>query len=209
MDQFRNSAAQEVQQSIDPRYFEALQSHPRMLVGTEVPSLKGEGMERLKDTQDAREWQEATASLLTNEINSLASSKADSVRPMMSVIQESVLMFQNNPDLVPGTSAYDEDLAAVFTEIAQAYELRVNGKLYGYQVPVQPLINQIRQALAEERGAAGVPTPAPSAALQPRNAAGQFDSPQAGIASKAGMSGGEGDDYSTFWGAVGMPNVTI
>lgn len=209
MDAFRQSAAQELQQNVDPRYFEALKQHPRMLVGQEVPSLKGEGMERLKDTQDAREWQEATAALLTSEINSIAQGKADNVRPMLSVIQDSVQMFQNNPDLLPGSVDYDEDLAAVFTEIAQAYELRINGKLYGYQVPVQPLINSIRDALAQERGAAGVTPPAAPAAPQPRNAAGQFDSPQAGIASKAGMTGGEGEDFSAFWGAVGMPNMTI
>jgi hypothetical protein len=214
---FRNSALSEVRESVDPRFLEVLQTRPLLLVGEKVPNLKDRSLGdiTLRDSAEAREYQETLSGLLDDEVSDKVSQKAESVRPMMSIIQDSVLMFQNNQDLVPNTKQYDPELAKRFTDIAKAYELRVNGKLYGYQVNVQPLINSLRTQIVQERTKNGAaPAPAASAApagqQQPRNQQGQFEAPQAGISSKSAMSGEGGDeDFSVFWAASGLPNVNI
>jgi len=214
---FKQSAIAELRESVDPRFLEVLQQRPLLLVGENVPNLKDRTKPdiMLRDSNEAREYQETLSGLLDDEVNDLVAQKTEGVRPMMSVIQESVLMFQNNQDLVPNTKQYDPELAKRFTDIAKAYELRVNGKLYGYQVNVQPLINSLRSQIVTERTKNGAaPAPAASAApagqQQPRNQQGQFEAPQAGISSKSAMSGeGGDDDFSVFWAAAGMPNVNI
>src|SRR5699024_8940204 len=85
------------------------------------------------------------------------------------------------------------ELAKEFTELAKAYESRADGKLIGYTVPVQPIVNQLRSKLAAQRAAAPAAPAAPSAqqqrvAEQPRTEVGTW-APQAGIASRAGSSG--------------------
>lgn len=215
---FRQSAEQELRTEVDEKYFTSLEKHPMALVGETVPSIKGDGQNMvLRDTQEARDWQEATKSLIDGEIAAKVRARTDEVRPMMNVIQESILMLQNNSDLIPGTKEYDSELADQFTTLAKAYELRVGDKLYGYQVNVQPLINELRTRLASQRGASGEQANQAAreaqqrrAAEQSRNQQGQFDAPQAGISSKANVSGDSGDDdFSGFWSGVGMPNVSI
>lgn len=198
------------------RYFEALEKHPRLLVGTEVPSPTGNGMEVLRDSADAKEWQDAIKHQLAQEVRDRASRKADDVRPMMETLHSSVALFQRNPDLVPRTKQFDKELAERFVELAKPYELRVEGKLTGYTIPVQPLVEQVRAQLQASRAAAATP-PAPTpqqqrAADQARNDAGQFhnpDGPQAGIPSKAGASGDDAEDFSTLFGTIGLPNLRI
>ena len=51
-------------QAEQTKYFDAIKLHPRMLVGQEVPSLNGDGMETLRDSKDAQDWQEAVKELL-------------------------------------------------------------------------------------------------------------------------------------------------
>ena len=208
---FQRQAFEELSEKIDPKYFEVLKKHPRELVGLEVPSVTGSGKERLRDTQDARDWQEATSQLLKQEVDSIAKAKSDDMAPTMSILQDSIQRFQNNPDLIPGTKQFDKELADKFAEIAKAYEYRVNGKLFGYQVNVQPLINSIRADLEKQRGAQGVQQQQKQqqrqqqAQQQARTPDGRFDGPQAGIPSKAAQAGEPGEDMSAFWGGVGIP----
>lgn len=204
-------------------YFSAIQQHPRLLVGQKVPSLKGEGEELLRDSADAAEWQEAVKGILMREIQDRAGRRAEDVAPMMETLHASVGLFQNNNDLVPGTKQFDLELANRFAALAKPYELRVEGKLNGYQIPVQPLVDQVRSQLVAERAAKAATAPAaPAAAAAPtaaqaraaeqaRNQVGQFagDAPQAGIASKAGGSGGAGEDFSTLFGTLGLPGLQI
>jgi hypothetical protein len=53
------------------------------LVGQEVPKIGGEGMETLRTSEDAKEWQEAVRSLLVAEIRDHAGARwdADEVGP--------------------------------------------------------------------------------------------------------------------------------
>lgn len=204
-------------------YFSALEKHPRLLVGTEVPAIGKEGTERLSSTEDAREWQDAVKSLLVAEVRSRATSAMDQQADFLTTVHASIELFQNNTDLVPGTAEFDAELAERFTALAEPYELRVDGKLQGYSVPVQPLITQLRGQIAAERAkASAAPSPAAeaqaaagsstaAAAAQPGApaASSTAEAPQAGIPSKAGGGAPAGEDYSVLFGTIGLPNLQI
>lgn len=203
-------------------YFEALEQHPRLLVGTEVPALDREGMEVLRDANDAREWQEAVKQILVEEVRERAEKAMDENDGFLSTIHSSVELFQNNTDLIPGTKEFDIELANRFTELAEPYELRVEDKLQGYSIPVQPIIESIRKQLVAQRAqqqvsppkpaADGAPAPAAVAAATPAPAAAvptkPTDAPQAGIQSKAGNSD-QKEDFSTLFGTIGLPDLQI
>jgi hypothetical protein len=181
-------------------------------VGTQVPRIGGEGMETLKDTADAREWQEAVKQILGEEVISRASVKLDENKDFLQTVHASIDLFKNNPDLIPSAKGFDRDLADRFATFAKPYELRVDGKLQGYSVPVQPIIDQLREQVMKERQAA--PPAAASPAAGGQTSAGgastppSADPPQAGVQSKAG-SGEQKEDFSTLWGTLGLPDLTL
>ncbi len=185
-----------------PKYFEALEMHPRQMIGMEVPRVDGqEGWETLRDASDAANWQGAAKHLLVQEVQGRVSAKQDEMRETFATIHSSIDLFRNNSDLIPGTQQFDRELADQFASMAKEYELRSNGKLVGYAVPVQPIINQLRTQLTAQRSAAAAPAApaAPTAqqqraAEQPRTPVGTFAGPQAAITSKAGQSADPGDD---------------
>lgn len=179
------------------RYFDALNKHPRLLVGTEVPSMTKEGMEVLRDSADAKEWQEAVRHVLAEQIREDAQQRMQGATGFLETMHEAVALFQNNPDLIPGTKGFNRDLADRFAAMAQPYEVRVDGKLQGYSIPVQPIIDNLRKQSQPPAAAAATPAPTP-----------QPDPPQAGIASKAGSST-EKEDFSTLFGTIGLPNMVI
>lgn len=72
-------------------YFEALQKHPRLLVGQSVPAIGKEGTETLRDTADAREWQEAVKQLLVQEINDRAGRGMEEQAGYLSTDRKSVV----------------------------------------------------------------------------------------------------------------------
>ena len=194
-----------------PKYFDALQQHPRLLVGIEVPSLKGEGTEILRDSSDARDWQEAVKDILSDEIKARAETSAESDREVMQTLHSSIDLFKNNSDLVPGTKQFDRELADKLMEVAAPYVLRAEGRLMGFSIPMQPLIDQLRTQLTATRSAAAAaaaaaPPVAPAVKQAPQEAA--QSAPQAGISSKAGSSA-EADDFSTLFGTLGMPSFRV
>lgn len=206
-------------------YFEALEQHPRLLVGTEVPALDREGMETLEDTKDAQEWQEAVKQILVDEVKDRASRAMDENEGFLSTIHSSVDLFTHNLDLIPGTKEFDVELANRFTTLAEPYELQVDGKLQGYSIPVQPIIDSLRKQLVDERaktaaaapaatGGAGAPAPAAGAGASPVTTPAApatpaaVDPPQAGITSKAGNSD-QKEDFSTLFGTIGLPDLQI
>lgn len=197
------------------RYFEELQKHPRLLVGMEVPSPTGEGTETLRDAADAAEWQEAIKSILVAEVRNRATVALEENSEFLTTVHQSIELFQNNADLIPGTKDFDVDLANRFATMMKDFELRDDeGKLNGYSIPVQPIINQLRSELVATRAAAtGTGTPAAPASSNDTTqlSAPQdppADPPQAGIQSKAGNSS-ESEDFSTLFGTIGLPNLRI
>jgi hypothetical protein len=204
------------------QYFEALQKHPRLLVGAQVPAIGKEGMETLRDSGDAKEWQEAVKQLLVEEVKDRALRAMEENSGFLDTLHASIELFQNNADLIPGSKDFDVDLANRFSDIVTPYELRHEGKLQGYSIPVQPIIEQIRSQLQNERASTAVatpPTPAAEgvgpggpqkagAAASPAPAASPADPPQAGIQSKAGNSS-ETEDFSVLFGTIGLPNLQI
>jgi hypothetical protein len=207
---FQSQALDEVRTD-HAEYFAAIEKHPRLLVGVEVQSLTGEGKEVLRDADDAREWQEAVKTLLVQEVQDRTSRSIEASSGYLDTIHQSIELFQNNADLVPKTKQFNKELADKFAQTVQPYEVRVDGKLHGYTIPVQPIVNQIRAQLAADRAApAATATPTASA----KGPAGEkqavpADPPQAGIASKAGDSGDSSNDFSTLFGTIGLPNLRI
>jgi len=179
------------------RYFDALEIHPRMLVGKEVPALNGEGMETLKDASDAREWQDAIREILVQEIDTKTQEWVQGASGFMETIHANVDMFTRNPDLIPGTKGFDKRLADEFASMMQPYEVRVRGKLQGYSIPTQPIIEKLRKMAGA--GAAPVAAAKSSAAAEP---------PQAAIRSRA-PSGDGPEDFSTLFGTIGLPQLRI
>jgi hypothetical protein len=195
-------------------YIEAIEKHPRLLIGAEVPRADGsEGMERIKDEADAKSWQDAIRGQLGNEVRSRVSRAADETRTVMTNIHAAIALFENNPDIIPKSKTFDKELADKFANMVEPYEFRVDGKLNGYTVPVQGFLTQLRKDLAAQRAAAATAAtpPAPTAqqqraAVQPRNDQQQFTTPppgpQGGIQSKAGTSSDEGEDFSVLFGTL-------
>ena len=191
-------------------YFDALEKHPRMLVGQEVPSLVGEGMEVLRDSTDAKEWQEAVKTILSKEIQQRADVRGEELNTTFETIHASVDLFKNNPDLIPGTKQFNRGLADSFTKLVKDYEVRNDaGKLIGYAVPVQPLINSLR---SQQKAVAPAAAPAAAKPVAPAAApAAPAAAPQAGIRSNAGSAGGgdSSSDFSTLFGTLGLPDMVI
>ena len=191
-------------------YFQALETHPRLLVGKEVPAIGKDGMETLKDSNDAKEWQEAVRELLIQEIQDGARKLEEGAAPQIQILHASLDLFKNNKDLIPGTKQFNRKLADEFAKVAQPYEVRHEGKLRGYSIPVQPIIDALRgqmQRKSDTVDAAGSPVQAskpPGADQHPPTA----NPPQAGIPSKAGSSS-EKEDFSTLFGTIGLPHLQI
>lgn len=193
-------------------YFDALNKHPRQLVGQEVPSLTGPGKERLRDSDDAKDWQDAVKTLLANEAASRVETQRTEMSEVFTTVHSSIEMFTKNPDLIPGTKGFNKELADAFASAVGDYQLKSGGKLIGYSVPVQPIINALRSAQAKAAPAA--PAPAPQATAQQlraqeqaRTPTGQWDGPQAGIRSSAGTSAGaENDDAAGLLSAFARQN---
>lgn len=200
---FQQQALEAVKEEYVP-YFEALKRHPRLLVGEQVPDLNNpdpDAMETLRDAQDAQQWQEAVKSLLAEEVQERARQAMDENKDIIGTVHASIELFTQNKDLVPGTKQFDRALADRFAAVAKPYELRVDGRLHGYTIPVQPLIDQLRTQLTAERKAK--PAAAPAAAAPAKASPKPKDGPQRGIRSKAG-SGSEGEDYAALFGTLGF-----
>lgn len=184
------------------------------MVGEEVPSLNGkEGeTEILRDSKDAQEWQDAVKQLLTEEVRERTTVFLEENRDIANTVHSSIELFTANKDMVPGTKQFDRQLADRFAATAKPYELRVEGKLYGFTIPVQPLIDSLRASLAAERAAAApAAAGAPAAAQRPETAPqrAQAEPPQAGIGTKAGSASDDGEDFATLFGTLGLPNLRI
>lgn len=155
-------------------------------------------------------------SVLVEEVQDRVSRSLEDSAGIMQTLHASIELFQNNADLVPNTTAFDQELADRFATMAAPYELRADGKLQGYTIPVQPLIDSIRDQLTSERAARTAATketespaaPASPAAAGTSSTPAAADAPQAGIQSKAGNSG-ELEDFSTLFGTIGLPNLQI
>ena len=219
IEKFRVDAVTSVEEDY-PKYFDALRAHPRALVGQTVPSVVGEGMETLRDSQDAKDWQEAVRQVLSDEVRDRVQRSLEESNQDNTTLHASVELFQRNADLVPGTKEFDRELASQFTKLAKGFEVRNEaGKLQGYSVPVQPLIDLLRAQLLSTRAA---PPPATAGPVAPAQATGgaqaqstppvapaPAEEPQAGIKSKAGASGSDAEDFSTLFGTIGLPNFRI
>lgn len=194
-------------------YFDALEKHPMELVGATVPAIGREGQVTLNSPAEAREWQDGVKHILVREVRARAEKAMDENRDFLTTVHASIELFQKNADLVPGAKGFDKELADRLVSLVEPYELRVDGKLQGYTIPVQPIVDQLRAQVVRERAAAassaaaagGDSSATPPAATPPSPPA---DPPQAGIPSKAG-AGSASEDFSTLFGTIGLPDLQI
>lgn len=193
-----------MREEIDPIYLQMMRLTPRELIGKQVPSFNKDGNETLRDRDDAKDWLETLNETLSREVELKVERKMEETRDVTNTLQESIQLFQNNTDMIPNTKNFDPELVSRFYKVAKHYTQTRDGKIIGFAVNVQPLINEIRQDLAKERATKPV---APSkaqerVATQPRRDNGTWVAPQEGITSSAPMSGGGSDDddfEDAFW----------
>ena len=206
------------------QYIEAVEQAPRYLIGKQVPRADGtEGTETLRDAQDARDWQDEIKKQLGREVTRRIEAARAENNGMMEVLNNSVQLFQSNPDIVPNSKQFDKELADEFTALIKPFEVRNDsGKLVGWKVDVKPMLVTLRQQLNNRRVASAASTSAPPqgtptaqqgrAAAQPRNEGGQWtnpDAPQAGIPSSAGQSGNDGENLDALFGSLGFAPGTF
>ena len=217
------SAVTDVRTEFAP-YIEAVEQAPRYLIGKQVPRADGtEGTETLLDAQDARDWQDEIKKQLGREVTRRIEAARAENNGMMEVLNNSVQLFQSNPDIVPNSKQFDKELADEFTALIKPFEVRNDtGKLVGWKVDVKPMLVTLRQQLNNRRVASAASTSAPPqgtptaqqerAAAQPRNEGGQWtnpDAPQAGIPSSAGQSGNDGENLDALFGSLGFAPGTF
>ena len=201
------------------QYIEAVEQAPRYLIGKQVPRADGtEGTETLRDAQDARDWQDEIKKQLGREVTRRIEAARAESNGMMEVLNNSVQLFQSNPDIVPNSKQFDKELADEFTALIKPFEVRNGGKLVGWKVDVKPMLTTLRQQLNARRAAAPAAPAAPTAqqqraATQPRNERQQFapnqDTPQAGITSSAGQSPEDGEGLDALFGTLGIQPGTF
>ncbi len=177
--------------------------HPLELVGKSLPAIDGSDETLVfRTAAEVEQWQGAVQTILKRELEAGIAERRQNSNEVLDVVHASIQMFQDNPDLVPGSKSFNKELAAQFVRTAEPYALRMNGKLTGYSIPVQGLINQVRAQVAAK-------APAAAPAKAPAKKAAPGSRPQAGIPSKAGASGGSTEDYSPMWNALGITSAPI
>lgn len=185
-----------------PHYIEVLELHPLELVGKELPSIDGSDTPLVfRTATEVEQYQSAVETILSRELQADVVQRRQQSDEILDVVHASIQLFQDNPDLVPGAKSYNKALAAEFVRTAEPYALRMNGKLTGYSIPVQGLVDQARARVKA--------APATPAAKAPAKKAAPGAKPQAGIPSKAGAGGGEGEDFGPMWKALGIDSAPI
>ena len=206
-------------------YIEAVEAAPRYLVGKTVPKADGsEGEETLRDAQDARDWQEEIKKQLGREVTRRIELGRQESSGLMEVVNNSISLFQSNPDLVPNSKQFDKELATEFAALIKPFEVRNDkDKLIGWKVDVKPMLATLRQQVMARRSAAPAAPAAPApqgtptaqqqrAAGQPRTEQGKWtnpDAPQAGITSSAGQNADDSDNLDTLFGTLGFQPGTF
>lgn len=187
-------------------YTDLLELHPMELVGKEVPPIDGsDQMVVFRTTAEAKEYQEAVKTVLGRMMRSEVERLREEDAEVISVVHNSIELFQANPDLVPGSKSFNRELADEVMSLVEPYALRMDGKLTGFSIDIQGIIDQTRGRLKQRAAAQPPPAPAKKAAPKRKPAS----PPQGGIASKAGTSGGEVEDFSPMWAALGINSMPI
>lgn len=200
---FEQQAVEQAEQDY-PHYIEMLKLHPLELVGKPVPPIDGSDEDVVfRSAQEVADYQEAVKTILQRELEASVAEKHAESREVLDVVHASIQLFQDNPDIVPGSKSYNKALASEFVKLAEPYALKMNGKLTGYSIPVQGLLNQVRARVNAAAKEAGTTPPAKKAAAAPAR------QPQAGIPAKAGASGEGAEDFSPMWKALGIDSVPI
>src|SRR5690606_30848239 len=93
-------------------YTDLLDLHPMELVGKEVPPLDGsEQSVVFRTTAEAKEYQDAVKTVLGRMMRSEVEKLREADDEVITVVHNSIELFQSNPDLVPGAKNFNRELA--------------------------------------------------------------------------------------------------
>lgn len=180
-------------------YIDRLEMHPMELLGVELPPIDGSDKTVSFNTvQDVRDWQEAVQTVLRRDVQARVDAFTEEDQDVRSVIQDSIQLFVNNPDLNPKSSGFNKELADEVARIARPYALKMDGKLTGYSIPIQGIVDQVRASQANRAAPATASAPVGKKPTKPA------ERPQAGVQSKAGTSQEGSNEADIFWGLYGI-----
>lgn len=180
-------------------YIDRLEMHPMELLGVELPPIDGSDKAVSFNTvQDVRDWQEAVQTVLRRDVQARVDALSEEDQDVRSVIQDSIQLFVNNPDLNPKSSGFNKALADEVARIARPYALKMDGKLTGYSIPIQGIVDQVRASQANRA------TPAAASPALDKKPAKPAERPQAGVQSRAGTSQEGSNEADIFWGLYGI-----
>lgn len=198
---YQAQALQEAEENYG-HYIDSLKMHPMELIGKALPPLTADGDDVVFSTAaEVREWQEAVQTVIRRELEQRISHLAEEDAEVINVVYSSIELFKNNHDLIPNSKGFNRQLADNVARLLKPYELRMDGKLTGYSIDPQGIIDQARGQLSQQPAAPAPAKKAPAKKAAPR--------PQAGVRSKAGASGGQEEDYTPMWNALGIDHVPI
>lgn len=182
-------------------YTQLLELHAMELVGKALPPIDGSD-ERFvpSSVQEAQQYQEAVNSMLVRQMRGEIEAMRQADDEVISVVHDSITLFQNNPDLIPNSKSFNKPLADHVMKLVQPYALRLDGKLTGFSIDIQGIIDQARGQFK-----AAPPAPTKKAATGRTTA----PRPQGGLASKAGTSGAGDEDFTPMWNALGIDNMPV
>lgn len=164
-------------------YLQALQVSPSALVGRTVPGLDSDEDITLASREEADRWQQGVRQELGYIVDGMTKEAQQKMQEQYQPLQHVVDLFRNNPDLVPGAPGFNKNLADLVAEHAKDYAVtNEEGKITGYKVPLQPLVNALRKVFAQ-------PTTVASKPKQEKTA--PAEKPQVGLRSQAGQSSGK------------------
>lgn len=198
--EYETQAVYQIQEEY-PQYIELLNLHPMELVNQELPTIDGtEGTVLFRTTQEVKDWQDAVKAILQREVRTYVAENRQEYDAVLNTVHDSIQLFQDNPDLIPNSPVFNKQLADEFIKIAEPYSLTLNGKLVGFSIPVQGIINQLRTDVRLKQYSQKNTAPKKSV---------KTSKPQGGIRSKAGASGADPEDFSPMWKALGIDNMPV
>lgn len=185
------------------QYIERLSRHPMELVGQELPAIDGtDGTLIFGTVQEARDWQDAVKTILRREVQLHVQQQQEEYSDVRETLHSSIQLFRDNPDLIPGSQGFNKELADEVAKMARPYALKMDGKLTGYSIPIQGIVDQVRGNL-KARAAAAPAAPPPAPAKR------KTSPPQGGLPSRAASDSGGDEDFSPMWKVFGIDSAPI
>lgn len=161
-----------------------IQAAPRDLIGKELP-INGDpaNMSKIRDEESAVAWQREHQQLLEQTFQELREDYMREHSTERVAVNNALELFSANPDLIPGTTDFNKDLAEGVMKYASKFIVKdENGRAIGFTVSVNNLISYARQELQKRASTSAAPAP-----VVPE------DPPQVGVGTRQGATSASDD----------------